>query len=83
MIAFVNRAKDGSVHVAPTEIFADNPENRAIAQVRYLRIGRSDRSLEFLLVAAGVAVALAALFALRQRRRTIKPDPQPGGPATH
>jgi hypothetical protein len=72
VIAFVSRAKDGSVHVAPTEIFADSPENRAIAQARYLRIGRSDRSLEFLLVAAGVAVSLAALFALRQRRRSIK-----------
>ena len=81
VIAFVSRGKDGTVYVAGNEIFADNPENRAIAQVRYLRIGRSDRSLEFLLIAAGVAVALAALFALRQRRRGIKPNPQPGGPA--
>jgi hypothetical protein len=80
VIAFVSRAKDGAVHVAGDEIFADNPENRAIAQVRYVRIGRSDRSLEFLLVAAAVAVALVALFALRHRRR-LKPQPQPGGPA--
>ena len=81
VIAFVSRARDGAVHVAGNDIFADNPENRAIAQVRYLRIGRSDRSAEFLLVAAAVAVALAALFALRQRRRTLKA--QPGGPAAH
>ncbi|HUP31381.1 MAG TPA: hypothetical protein VM122_14480 [Usitatibacter sp.] len=69
VLAFVNRGKDGNVAVSANEIFADNPENRAAASVRYVRIGRSDYSLEVLLVASGIALGLAALFALRQRRR--------------
>lgn len=75
ILAFVNRAKDGSVSISASEIFADSPENRAAASVRYVRIGRSDYSMEVLLVAAGVALGLAALFALRQRRRShgLKP----------
>ena len=73
-MAFVNRGKDGMVSVAADEVFADNPENRAIASVKYVRIGRNDRSLEVLLVASAVALALAAAFALRQRRRALKPD---------
>ena len=75
IMAFVTRDKDGMVSVAANDVFADNPENRAIASVRYVRIGRNDRSLEVLLVAGGVALALVAVFALRQRRRsTLKPD---------
>jgi hypothetical protein len=70
ILAFANRAKDGSVLVAANEIFADNAKNRAAASMRYVRIGRSDYSMEVLLVASGVALGLAALFALRQRRRS-------------
>ena len=73
IMAFVNRGKDGTVEVSANEIFADSPENRAAASMRYVRIGRSDYSMEVLLVASGIALGLAALFALRQRRRTLKP----------
>lgn len=70
ILAFVNHGKEGAVEVPANEIFADNPENRAAASMRYVRIGRSDYSMEVLLVASGVALGLAALFALRRRRRT-------------
>ncbi len=75
ILAFVNRGKDGNVEVSANEIFADSPENRAAASMRYVRIGRSDYSMEVLLVASAVAIGLAALFALRQRRRALKPGP--------
>lgn len=73
IMAFVNHGKDGTVEVSANEIFADSPENRAAASMRYVRIGRSDYSMEVLLVASGVALGLAALFALRQRRRAPRP----------
>jgi hypothetical protein len=75
IMAFVNRGKDGNVEISANEIFADSPENRAAAAVRYVRIGRSDYSMEVLLVASGLALGLAALFAIRQRRRGLKPGP--------